>query len=48
MRNERRLAEGITMWMRGEDGPDAVAASQLVAETIIMWRMILETKIQKN
>ncbi len=36
--HEGCLAAGITEWMRGESGPDAIAASRVVAETIIMWR----------
>ncbi len=37
-KHEGHLAAGITEWMRGESGPNAVAASRIVAETIIMWR----------
>lgn len=45
--NEVIFADGITAWMRGEDGPSAVAASRLVAETIIMWRVIMNSKLQR-
>jgi hypothetical protein len=33
--------------MRGEEGPDAVAASRIVAETIIMWRAIMNSKLER-
>ena len=45
--HEGYLAAGLTAWMRGEDGPEAVAASRIVAETIQLWRVILESKIQR-
>ncbi len=46
VQHEGYFAEGITMWMRGEDGPQAIAASRIVAETLIMWRRILSTKFE--
>jgi hypothetical protein len=45
--HEGLLADGISRWMRGEDGPEAVAASRIVAETIIMWRVILNSKLSR-
>lgn len=44
--HEGALAVGITAWMSGDDGPEAIAASRIVAETIIMWRRILESKFE--
>lgn len=46
-RNEVLLADGITDWMRGDDGPNATAAARIVAETVILWRLILDSKIQR-
>ena len=45
--NECLFAEGISAWMRGEESPSAVAASRLVAETIVMWRVIMNSKLQR-
>lgn len=45
--NEALLADGMTAWFRGDDGPNATAAGRIVAETILMWRLILESKIQR-
>lgn len=47
VRHEGNLAAGITAWMSGEGGPGAVAASRIVAETIIMWRTWLDSKMEK-
>ncbi len=47
VQNEVLLADGMTSWFRGDDGPNAIAASRIVAETILMWRLILESKIQR-
>ncbi len=47
VRHEGRLASGITSWMRGDDGPGAIAASRIVAETVIMWRILLDSKLQR-
>ncbi len=46
--HEGYLADGITQWMRGEDGPPAVAASRIVAETLIMWRAVLRSKFSQE
>lgn len=46
--HEGVLASGITAWMQGDTGPEAVAASRLVAETFLMWRRVLESKFQKH
>ncbi len=43
--HEGYLADGITQWMRGEDGPSAVAASRVIAETVIMWRVLMRSKL---
>lgn len=45
--HEGHLADGISSWMRGEDGPNAIAAGRIVAETIIMWRAIMNTRIER-
>ncbi len=45
--NEVLLSEGITAWMRGDEGPTATAAARIVGETIIMWRKILDSKLQR-
>jgi len=45
--NEVLLSEGITQWMRGDDGPNATAAARIVGETILMWRKILDSKLQR-
>ncbi len=45
--HEGYLAEGISCWMRGDDGPKAIAASRIVAETFIMWRTILNSKLER-
>ncbi len=46
--HEGSLAAGITDWIRGENGPGAVAASRIVAETIIMWRVIMRSKLTQE
>jgi len=33
--------------MRGEDGPDAVAAAENVAEILLMWRKILDSRLER-
>jgi hypothetical protein len=45
--HEGYLAEGMSSWMRGEDGPQAVAASRIVAETFLMWRAIMNSKLER-
>ncbi len=45
--HEGYLAEGLTMWMRGEDSVQAIAASRVVGETVLMWRTILNSKLQR-
>lgn len=46
--HEGYLADGITQWMRGEDGPSAVAASRIVAGVVIMWRRIMRSKFSED
>lgn len=46
--HEGYFAEGISHWMHGENGPDAIAASRLVAETILMWRRLLISKFDQE
>lgn len=45
--HEGHFAHGISSWMRGDDGPDAVAASRIVAETLIMWKRLLDSKFER-
>jgi len=47
VRHEGFLAAGITSMMRGEDGPSAVAAGRILAETVIMWRAVLQSKFER-
>lgn len=44
--HEGYFAAGITSWMRGEDGPSAIAASRIVAETVLLWRTVLKSKFE--
>lgn len=37
-KHEGYLADGLTSWLRGENGPEAMAASRVVAETFLIWR----------
>lgn len=46
--HEGYLAEGISQWMRGENGPSAVAASHIVSETVLMWRRLLISKFDQE
>lgn len=41
------LSMGLASWMRGDDGDDAEAAGLIVAETMMMWRKVLESKFRK-
>lgn len=45
--DEALLADGITQWVCGDKGPNAAAAARIVGETILMWRKILESKLQR-
>ncbi len=45
--NEVLLADGLTQWFGGDEGPNAVAAGRILAETVLMWRKILESKLQR-
>ncbi len=45
--HEGHLAIGIASLIRGEDGIEAVAAGRVIAETIIMWRTLLDSKLQR-
>jgi hypothetical protein len=45
--HEGELAAGMTEWMRGDESPNAIAASRIVAETILLWRVILNSKITR-
>lgn len=47
-KSEALLADGMTAWFRGDEGPSAVAAGRIVAETVLMWRIILESKINRS
>ena len=44
--HEGLFAEGITAMMRHEDTADSVAASRIVAETVLMWRLICKSKMK--
>jgi hypothetical protein len=46
--HEGEFATGITQWMAGDDGPNAEAASRIVAETFLMWRTWLKSKMQQE
>jgi hypothetical protein len=45
--NEVIFADGIAAFVRGETHPQAVAAGRLLAETVIMWRVIMNSKLQR-
>lgn len=46
--HEGFFAHGLTEWMAGDEGPDAIAASRIVAETFIMWRRVLLDKFKEG
>lgn len=46
-RHEGYLAAGLTSWFSGEGGPQAVAASRVLAETILQWRALMASKFEK-
>lgn len=48
LQHEGLFAEAVTDWMHGETGPHAVAASRIVAETILCWRLIMRSKITQE
>lgn len=45
VQSEALFADGFMQWAQGEDGPNAVAAARIFAETFLWWRMILKSKI---
>lgn len=45
--HEGELAVGLRAWALGDEGPNAVAAGRILAETIIMWRTILNSKLER-
>lgn len=45
--HEGYLLHGIRSLVRGEDGPEAEAAGRILAETLLMWRAILNSKIER-
>lgn len=47
MCSEWELADGLAAWMRGEDGPDVEATRLVLAETLLMWRAVLKSKMKK-
>lgn len=44
--HEGYFEQGLSAWMRGEESAEAVAAGRLFAETMIMWRALLRSKMQ--
>lgn len=46
-RSEALLADGMVDWFRGEQSPNAIAAGRIAAETVIMWRRIMQSKFEK-
>lgn len=45
-RSECSLADGLLQWVHGDEGPNAIAAGRILAETVIMWRVVLRSKLQ--
>jgi hypothetical protein len=48
LQHEGLFAEAVTDWLHGETGPHAVAASRIVAETVLYWRLIMRSKITQE
>lgn len=46
LQSEILLEGGISDWIRGEEGPNAVAAGRILAETLIYWHRVLKGKMQ--
>lgn len=46
--HEGAFESGLSAWMRGEQGADAVAAGRIFAETIHMWRAVLKSKFKND
>lgn len=42
------FAAGLISWLREGDDFDAQAAGLILAETILMWRRVLESKFNKK
>jgi len=47
-RDEGDFADGLRAWVRGDDTTEAEAAGALLAETILMWRAVLKTKVKRG
>jgi hypothetical protein len=45
--NAGELAEGITAWLRGDDGPDSEAASIVLAETVLLHRAWVKSQFKR-
>lgn len=41
------FATAMSSWMQGGDGVEEEAAGQIVAETFLMWRKVLESKFKR-
>ncbi len=48
LQHEGAFADAFTGWMHGETGPDAIAASRIVGETFLLWRLIVRSKITQE
>ena len=42
------FADGLTLWMRGDDSPEAEAASVLLAEILLLHRAHLRSQMREQ
>lgn len=48
LQHEGLFADAVTSWMHGDTGPSAIAASRIVGETFLYWRLIVRSKITQE
>lgn len=47
-RDSEEFAIRLRAWLRGDDGPDAEAAGMLVADTLLMFRAVLDGMVKRG
>lgn len=45
--HEGYLLSGVRALVAGDDGPEAEAAGRILCETILIWRKILDSKLER-
>lgn len=47
LQSEALFADSFIQLVQGDDGPNAIAAARVLAETVLLWRLVLNSKIQR-